>query len=218
MKPMPIRSANPTNKLPTPKVTTLHATQPMDLKPRGNTVAVTAKAENPFTQGRPISVRTQASGGVAKAPAHMQSRRLMHSFIPGIGEDPNAQNQGAPAAEESRSWWEGLISAGEDAASVYAERERRKAAEAEARAEAARARAAGDTARAQEAQARLDMLLSGKSGVNMPLLLGGLALLGVAGYMMMQNKKAGRPITGRRPTKKRTASRKRKATARRRRR
>jgi len=203
MKANPIRSANIANRLPTPKVNTAHTVQPMDLKPQGNTVALRTTAQNPFTQGRQVSVYTQQSGGMSKAPAHAQSRRLLNSYLPGLGEDPNAANQGTPATNGG-DWGSHLISAGESYLDFIKTEEQAKIAMAQLEAEKAKAKAAQDNRRAQEAQSRIDAIIAMMGGAqgarktSTALWVGGLALLGIAGFMMLRNKKAGRPVTGRR--------------------
>lgn len=207
MKAIPIRSVGGANKLPTPTVNTLHAQEPVDLNPAGNTVSITTTAQNPFVQNRPVSVTTQASGGMAKAPGSMQSSRLLHSFIPGIGESPNAVNQGRPALAGNDTVT-AVTTATTDIANAIREGAiapyQAEIAANEAKAEEARARAAGEVARAQAAAARYDAIIMAMGGaggarkLSTGLLLGGVALLGVAGYMMMQNKKKGRRATGRR--------------------
>jgi hypothetical protein len=210
MKAIPIRSVGGANKLPTPTVNTLHAQEPVDLNPAGNTVSITTTAQNPFTQGRPVSVTTQASGGMAKAPGSMQSSRLLHSFIPGIGENPNAANQGTPmlAGLGANGTVSTVATATTDIANAIKEGAiapyQAEIAANEAKAEVARAQAAGDMARAQEAAARYEMLIAAMGGaggarkLSTGLLVGGVALLGIAGYMMTRNKKKGRRATGRR--------------------
>jgi hypothetical protein len=65
------------NSLPTPQVTKLVARQKLDMRPDGNTVAITTPADNPFIMKRPVEIHTQASGGMAP-PVH-GSKTLMSS-------------------------------------------------------------------------------------------------------------------------------------------
>jgi hypothetical protein len=73
--------------MPTPQVQKTMVMQPVNLRPLGNTVSMSVRAENPFTAGRPIRVVTQASGGMAKADA---TQRTQARFLPigGLGADP----------------------------------------------------------------------------------------------------------------------------------
>src|SRR5690606_25558987 len=85
MRDLPIPKV-PTTRLPTPKVRQAVGVQPINLRPYGNTVAVTSLADNPFEGRHRMSAVTQASGGSAKPDPRMQSRRLMHDYRPRIGE------------------------------------------------------------------------------------------------------------------------------------
>ena len=209
---MPLHHALSPHKLPTPKVQTAHVQQPVDLKPAGNTVALTTSADNPFTAGAPIQVHTQASGGGYPAPQSMQSRAIMHSYIPGMGENNNAANQGLPAVSSQPGIPSQLITAGQDILSVFRSREEAKAAAAQAEAEAARAQAAGDQARAVEARGRADAILAaigaGRTAPNWTtmLLIGGVGLLGVAMFMGGGGFKRRAPAR-RRPARRRTRRR-----------
>ncbi len=70
-------ATTPVKKLPTPVAKKAIVSQPVNLKPMGNTVAITTKAQNPFTQKKGLVVRTQQSGGMASAPAFWQSKGLL---------------------------------------------------------------------------------------------------------------------------------------------
>ena len=188
---IPIVSALAPRRLPTPVVNTLHAQEPVDLRPMGNTVAVTTTAQNPFTQPAVVTVRTQASGGMAPVPESMASRGLVGRFLPGLGQDPNTTNQGTPATEKT-SGWTGLLTAGQSVADVLTAQAQAQTAQAQAAAEQARA----DAARAGGGPMLVETLPKG-------LMLGGLALLGVVGFMMMKSKKSGRGYTGRRRSRSR---------------
>jgi hypothetical protein len=197
-----------------PVVQTAVTPHPVDLRPAGNTVALTAPSDNPFDQNRPITVKTQASGGGSVAPNG--SRSLMTKHIPGVGESPNAVNQGVPFAlgeeEEEGPTWVTAVQAITGAASqVLTSSDQAKIEAARARAEAARAEAAGEEARAAEARARANALMPSYNtavrGTSYGLWAVGLGLLGVVGYFMYQNsKKKGVGLTGR---KRRSRSRRR---------
>jgi LPXTG-motif cell wall-anchored protein len=197
---IPIVAAQAPARLPTPVVNTLHAREPVDLKPAGNTVAITTTAQNPFALRQSISVRTQASGGMAPtAPQAAQSQSLLTRFIPGIGEDP--ANTGTPAVQ-SQAPSGGVMSAitniFQTGSSAYASQQAAKAEIAKAEQEKAKAEAEGNRTAAIQAQARLDAILATAGKAQPWLLYGGIALLGVAGFLMLRNKRAGRRLTGRR--------------------
>lgn len=73
-----------------------YRTEEVSLRPRGNTVTVDVPSDNPFEDelaGAPVTVTTQASGGVAKAPARQQSRKITYQ----------GPRQGAPVAGIKRA-------------------------------------------------------------------------------------------------------------------
>ncbi len=74
------------DRLPTPVVQRNLVAQPVNLRPMGNTVTITTKAENPFAMAGEMTVLTQASGGMAKPDPAMQSQRLQSKFLP-IGQE-----------------------------------------------------------------------------------------------------------------------------------
>ena len=76
-------SANGARSLPSARVQTMVVRQPVNLRPMGNTVALSVPAEMPF-MSRNISVQTQASGGMAKADPSQQSKRLRGMFMNGL--------------------------------------------------------------------------------------------------------------------------------------
>jgi hypothetical protein len=193
--------------LPTPIVNTLQTQQPVDLKPMGNTVAVIASAQNPFTQSANVTVVTQASGGMAKAPAFMQSRGLVHSMMPGLGADPNTANQGAPAttaAAGGTSWLKAGTDVLSQVGSVFANKEQAKVEQARAEAEKQRAITSGNVAAAAQAQARVDALIASMGGAKSAgtwrwAMIGlAAAAAGTALILMRKAKKSGLGITGRR--------------------
>lgn len=80
-------------RLPAGRINKLVVQQPIDLRPYGNTVALTVPAEMPFL-ARAVTVATQASGGMAKPDPYMQSHGL-HGWktrpvngFRGLGADP----------------------------------------------------------------------------------------------------------------------------------
>lgn len=84
--PGPVRRA-----LPIPLVSKVIVRQPIDLRPAGNTVAVTTLADNPFEGSQRITVRTQASGGMARPDNRQVSRTLMFmgdDTVPAKPKDP----------------------------------------------------------------------------------------------------------------------------------
>jgi hypothetical protein len=105
--------------------------QTVSLKPQGNTVSVTTLSDNPFEGGRPISVRTQQSGGMARPDQSQMSRSLLHSYMPGLGADS------VPAVQASAAKPAGaldfLATAAGTAASVYQQQQAIKLAEAQAK-------------------------------------------------------------------------------------
>jgi len=74
--------------LPVPAIRTIMTRQSVDFRPAGNTIAVTALADNPFEGVKTTTVVTQASGGMAQAPRSMQSSSFASKqFMPGMGWD-----------------------------------------------------------------------------------------------------------------------------------
>lgn len=193
--------------LPTPVVNTIQTTQPVDLKPMGNTVAVIASAQNPFAQGANVTVVTQASGGMAKAPAFMQSRGLVHSMLPGLGADANSANQGAPVTTGPTTGQQ-MIAASTNVLSqigqVFANKEQAKVEQAKAETAKQQAIAAGNMAAASQAQARVDAIIAAMGGAKSAgtwrwAMIGlAAAAAGTALILMRKAKKKGLGITGRR--------------------
>lgn len=142
------------NRLPTPVVRSNVVSQRVDMRPAGNTIAVTALADNPFEGNQRAVVVTQASGGTAPCPASMASKRVASSgFMPGIGR----MGEEEAKEEDKKNWFETLFTGAKDVygnftAAEIAEQQRRTA---EADARAAEAKAAADMERS-----RTDRLLS----------------------------------------------------------
>jgi hypothetical protein len=94
-----------------------YRTEEVGLRPRGNTVTVDVEAENPFEDelaGAPVTVATQASGGVAKAPPRQQSRKVMYKgkkpALPAgaVKAAVARKNAGAPARIMHRGFMPGM--------------------------------------------------------------------------------------------------------------
>ena len=190
MRALPLRAANASpmrytraNRLPTPQVQKALVRQVVNLRPQGNTITVTTREQNPFAASRPISVVTQASGGMARPDPQQQSRRLLHEYIPGLGADvPAAVPVKQPGALDF------LTTAAGTAADLYAQRQQTMAAQAQANAAIAQARS--DALRAQLANPFTAM--QQRSSITIPLLIvaGGAAL--VAGVLILRKRKARR--------------------------
>jgi hypothetical protein len=69
---LPIKAVTPAS-LNAPGVQKNVVAQRVDLRPAGNTVAITVKDANPFSANAPLRIYTQASGGMAKPDAKQQS-------------------------------------------------------------------------------------------------------------------------------------------------
>jgi hypothetical protein len=96
--------------------------QPVNLRPLGNTISLSVPAEMPFLGGR-ISVVTQASGGMAKPDRRMMSKRLRSPGFSGLGgeledkayslfnqydSEAASMNRGQfDASGAKRAYWEG---------------------------------------------------------------------------------------------------------------
>lgn len=187
--PMPISNPGTGRKMPTPAVTKKVVTQEVDMKPKGNTVAITTTSDNPFER-KNVTVVTQASGGAPGVPASMQSRGIMHSFLPGLGDDENG-NEKAANEDDGEPWYRDWLSAGEN---IFTSREGRKTSQAQADIAAAKAREAEAEAEAEIARSRTAALINSTSvdtgmgfKVNLPLILLGGGLL--AGAYFLSRKK-----------------------------
>lgn len=145
--PIPVATPGTGQPLPTPVVRQKFQRQGVDLKSTGATIAVTTLADNPFESGHDVTVVTQASGGMSPPPPSMQSRGLVHSFMPGIGESATETQ----AKDNTTSGWQTLLTTGAGITNtVFADRIAQQDARArEADARAAEARAQADIARAQ---------------------------------------------------------------------
>jgi hypothetical protein len=118
-------SRNPARTLPRPQVQRTLVTQPVNLRPLGNTVSMTVPAEMPFLS-RNVTVVTQASGGMAKPDPRMTTRP---QFLPmnGLGADVSADEitawyraydaegaAGKAITPEKEVYWRGVISQDKD--------------------------------------------------------------------------------------------------------
>lgn len=193
------------NRMPTPVVRSNVVSQRVDLKPAGNSVAVTALADNPFEGNQAACVVTQASGGAFPCPQSMASKRVATTgFLPGVaglgtefmpgmaglGEDDKEE-------EDKPGFWDTTTDFLREGYGMFTDtqiaEQQRRAAEAEAR--AAESRAAADIERS-----RTDRMLSatrrgildtsigiGGMQVNVVMLAAGAGLLW---YAMSQRGKA----------------------------
>lgn len=155
--------------------------QTINLKPAGNTVAVTTLSDNPFEGGRAVSVRTQQSGGMAGPDDSQVSRSLLHSYLPGLGAE-SAPVVATPAAKPAGAL-DILATAGSVATDLYAQRQAIELAKQQA--EIARQQAiAAQWANPVNAMAQ-------RSSITIPLLIiaGGALLTGAAIFF---SRKGGR--------------------------
>ena len=127
----------PVTRMPRSHVTKATVLQTVSLKPMGNTVSVTTLAENPFAGGRAVSVRTQASGGMASPDSSQMSSHLLHSYLPGIGAEPGTVVAATP--EKPAGVLDFLSTAAGGAASMYQQQQNIKLAQAQAEVERQRA-------------------------------------------------------------------------------
>lgn len=114
----------PVSRLPTTNVQKDAVLQTINLKPAGNTVTITTLADNPFEGGRAVSVRTQQSGGMARAAGSQVSRTLLHAYLPGLGADA-VPVVATPAAKPAGAL-DFLATAAGTAASVYQQQQQLK--------------------------------------------------------------------------------------------
>lgn len=184
------------NRLPTPVVRSNVVSQRVDMKPAGNSIAVTALADNPFEGRQDACVVTQASGGAFPCPQSMASKRVSTTgFMPGLGRMGEEGEKGEE--KETRPWWETAADVVDSGYGQFTDAQiadqQRRVAEAEAR--AAEARSAADIERSRTERmlstARrgiLDTSISiGGVQVNVPMLAAGAGLLW---YAMSKRKKA----------------------------
>lgn len=91
----PVRVYNSARVLQTPRVERIHSLQPVDLNPRGATIAVDVDGQNPFEGTGEIEIVTQASGGMAQADDSQMSQAVIangvapvtYSMLPGLGDE-----------------------------------------------------------------------------------------------------------------------------------
>lgn len=185
--PIPVAHPGAGHALPTPVVRSNFVNQTVDLKSSGNTIAVTTLADNPFESGQNVTVVTQASGGMSPAPRSMQSRGILHSFMPGIGESATETQ----AKDDSTPAWQHLLTTGAGITeTVFQDR----IAQQEARAREADARAAEARAQADIARANADGIMArttanvGGFQFNWALVGAGVLGLGVAWFLMRGKK------------------------------
>lgn len=153
MRATPLLTPRSVNVLPTPVVRSAVVNQVVDLKPAGNTIALTTVSDNPFESNRPISVVTQASGGMASAPASMRSNRLAHKFMWGLGE---TSTQEVAKTSAGQVFTDTLTAAG----NAFNQYNQTKISEQERLAQEAEARAAEWQARADIEQSKTQQMLA----------------------------------------------------------
>lgn len=204
MRALPIPTARPGTgrALPTPVVKSNVVRQAVDMKPQGNTVAITTVADNPFEARQKVTVHTQASGGMSPAPRSMQSRRIQHSMLPGLGQSSTEEQAKDPSAMDY------LKTITDAASDIYSTREGTRTEEARSRAAKAEAEARAAEAAAQQSRAEADKLMASISSggrrayeatnvtipgtgvsVNWAMLGLGAAGLGLAFYLSRRKKK-----------------------------
>jgi hypothetical protein len=177
--------------LPQPVVQSAIVRQKVDLKPAGNTIAITTASDNPFEGSRPVSVVTQASGGMSPAPRSMQSRRLVHTDMRGLGE--TATKVGEPATGSTVTNFLSTVAGGfnQYTQTQIAEQER-KAAEAAARAQEWKARAAIEQSQTDRilygVRAASDATSTTLFGVKVNWVLLAVGGLAIGGALMLRNK------------------------------
>lgn len=167
-------------RLPRPQVQKATVLQTVNLKPMGNTVSVTTLADNPFAGGRPVSVRTQASGGMARPDESQMSRRLLHSYLPGLGAD--APTVVAAPQQKPAGVLDILATAGGAGLNVYQQQQDIKLAQAQAEIERQRA--------LQAQWSNPTAAMKTRSNITVPLLIvGGGALLTAAAIFFTRKGK-----------------------------
>ncbi len=170
--------------LPRPMVQRLIVPQTVNLKPMGNTVAVTTLSGNPFEGGQRVSIKTQASGGMAPCPTALGSRSLVHSYLPGIGEDPAPA---APAAPGAMAMFTSALTTGVD---MFKTQQATKLTAQQAA--LAQQQAAIEAERTKQGMLSQQMSILGqRKSIVIPLLaVAGVALL-VGGFLWMKKRKSG---------------------------
>jgi len=173
MRSSPIRRVS-NSALPTPVVSQAIVRQPVNLKPRGNTVEVTTLSDNPFEGRQTYTVYTQQSGGMAKPDPQQQSRGLRHGWMPGLGDEAPA------AAAQPAGVLDFLSTAANTAVNLATAKDQARIAQAKAALAQAQAFAAGN--RSAPAPA--------KSSLTIPLIIGGVAVVGLIGFLMLRKRGA----------------------------
>jgi len=171
----------PASKLPRTHVQKDAVLQTINLKPAGNTVAVTTLSDNPFEGGRMVSVRTQQSGGMARPDQSQVSRTLLHAYLPGLGAE-SAPVVATTAAKPAGAL-DFLATAGAAATDLYAQQQAIKLAEAQAKIAQANA-AAAQWANPMNAMKQ-------HSSLTLPLLIIGGGALVTAGVIWLSRRKGG---------------------------
>lgn len=170
------RLSRPTiTKLPGGVVSKAIVRQTIDLKPYGNTVTVRTLADNPFEDRRPVVVVTQASGGMAKADPTQKSNRLVHAYLPGLGDAAVPATMATPAKPAGAIDF--LATAANSAQQMYLAQQANQQAQANAASQSALARMAANM---------------GASSLTTPLLIIGGGALAVGAFLYLRKKKKGR--------------------------
>jgi len=174
----------PITRLPRTHVQKATVLQTVNLKPFGNTVSVTTLADNPFAGGRAVSVRTQASGGMARPDESQMSRRLLHSYLPGLGAD--APTVVATSPQKPAGVLDILATAGGAGLNIYQQQQDIKLAQQQAEIERQKA--------LQAQWANPMTAMAQRSSITIPLLIvaGGALLTAGAIFFSRKGKKKGR--------------------------
>ena len=210
----PIRVVNSARGLVTPPVQRIHSMQPVDLNPRGATIAVEVQGQNPFESMGDIEVVTQASGGMAQADPSQTSRTLLapevapvtYSMIPGMGENEMLTQGPVPVGTAvpgtgvplKTSSWASLF---EKVAGGYSTAQQTKQMESQAQIAAAQARGAVAEAQSRGVIAQYGAAMSQRKGISGTFLGIAAAAVGVAVWLKMSGKN--KTIGRRRKSKKR---------------
>lgn len=171
-------------RLPTGRVITNVVQQEVDLRPPGNTIAVTTLADNPFEENAAVEVVTQASSGGYEVPANMRSHHLLHSYLPGLGEgEMDAANAVKESANTAPGFLDFLTTAATKTGEVLTAREARKAAEA-----GVQPTSAPTTVLSPSGQPITVIPQRGGGMSTTMLVIGGVALVGLGAFFLMGRK------------------------------
>jgi hypothetical protein len=176
----------PAGALAKPVVQTAIIPQRVSLRPMGNTVAVTTLSDNPFEGSQRISVVTQASGGMAKAPAGMVSKRLYSNMVlGGLGDNATPTPASSPGFMDI---FAGAVSA---AGNVFVTKQQADLASQQAAAAQAQAQIAAEQTKQAGIMASLKSGVSNMAdnkGIVVPLAIAAAAAIGVVIFLKMRKK------------------------------